>query len=89
LRDPAAIADRFFRASRGLPEISRHSLENWICLHKAMSDGTTFQHAGNVFTTRPGGLLLPFSGRPRGTHDYRRWMLPRNRTCRPGAGLAN
>jgi AraC-like DNA-binding protein len=71
-----------FRVSRGLPEISRHSLENWICLYQEMSDGATFQHAGNEFTTRPGDLLLtdptiPFSGRPRSVHDYRRWMLPR------------
>ncbi len=71
-----------FRVSRGLPEISRHGLENWISLYQELSDGSTFQHAGNEFTTRPGDLLLtdptiPFSFRPRGAHDYRRWMLPR------------
>ena len=71
-----------FRVSRGPLEISRHSLENWICLYQEMSDGATVQHAGNEFTTRPGDLLLtdptiPFSSRPRSVHDYRRWMLPR------------
>jgi AraC-like DNA-binding protein len=71
-----------FQVSRGLPEISRHSLENWICLYQEMSEGTTFQHAGNEFITRPGDLLLtdptiPFSGRPYGAHNYHRWMLPR------------
>ena len=65
-----------------MPEISRHSLENWICLYQEVSNGATFRHAGNEFTTRPGDLLLtdptiPSSSRPRGAHDYRRWMLPR------------
>ncbi len=71
-----------FRVSRGLPEISRHSLENWICLYQEVSDGASFQLAGNELTTRPGDLLLsdptmPFSCRPHTAHDYRRWMLPR------------
>jgi AraC-like DNA-binding protein len=71
-----------FRMSRGLPEISHRSLENWICLYQEISDGAAFQHAGNEFTTRPGDLVLtdptiPISGLPRSTHDYRRWMLPR------------
>ena len=71
-----------FRVLRGLPEIGRHSLENWICLYQELSDGAIFQHAGNEFNTRPGDLLLtdptiPFSSRPRSAHDYRRWMLPR------------
>ena len=71
-----------FRVSRGLPEISRLSLENWICLYQQVSDVATSQHAGNEFTTRPGDLLLtdptiPFSCRPRHMHDNRRWMLPR------------
>ena len=71
-----------FRVSRGPTEISRHSLEDWICLYQEMSDGAIFQLAGNQFTTRRGDLLLtdptiPFSGRPRTAHDYRRWMLPR------------
>ena len=68
--------------SRGLPEISQRSLEDWICLYQELSDGATFQHAGNEYTTHPGDLLLtdpeiPISGRPRSAHDYRRWMLPR------------
>jgi AraC-like DNA-binding protein len=68
--------------SRGLPEISQRSLEDWICLYQEVSDGAAFQHAGNEYTTRPGDLLLtdptiPISGRPRSAHDYRRWMLPR------------
>ena len=71
-----------FLVSRGLPEINRHGLENWICLYQEVSEGTAFQHAGNEFTTRPGDLLLtdptiPFSSRPHSAHDYRRWMLPR------------
>lgn len=71
-----------FQMSRGLPEISRHGLENWLCLYQELSDGATFRHGGNEFTTRPGDLLLtdptiPISGRPRSAHDYRRWMLPR------------
>jgi AraC-like DNA-binding protein len=68
--------------SRGLPEISQRSLEDWICLYQEVSDGAAFQHAGNEYTTRPGDLLLtdptiPISGRPRSAHNYRRWMLPR------------
>jgi AraC-like DNA-binding protein len=68
--------------SRGSPEISQRSLENWVCLYQEMSDGATFQYAGNEFTTRPGDLLLtdptiPISGRPHSEHDYRRWNLPR------------
>jgi hypothetical protein len=64
-----------FRVSRGLPEISRHSLENWICLYQEVSDGASLLHAGNEFTTRPGDLLLtdptiPFSSRPHSAHDY-------------------
>ncbi len=71
-----------FLVSRGLPEISRHGLENWICLYQEVSDGAAFQHAGNEFNTRRGDLLLtdptiPFSSRPLSAHDYRRWMLPR------------
>ncbi len=71
-----------FQVSRGLPEISRHGLENWICLYQQVSDRATFQHAGNEFTVHPGDLLLtdptiPFSCQPGSTHDYRRWMLPR------------
>ena len=71
-----------FLVSRGLPEISRNSLENWISLYQEESDGATFKHARNEFTTRSGDLLftdptLPFSCRPRSAHNYRRWMLPR------------
>lgn len=71
-----------FRVSRGLPEISRHSLENWISLYQEESDGATFKHARNEFMTRTGDLLLtdptlPFSFRPHSAHNYRRWMLPR------------
>jgi AraC-like DNA-binding protein len=71
-----------FRVSRGMPEISRHSLENWICLYQELSDGAAFQHARNEFTTRRDDLLLtdptiPICSRPRSVHDYRRWMLPR------------
>jgi hypothetical protein len=71
-----------FQVLRGLSEISRHSLENWICLYQEVSEGATFRHAGNEFITRPGDLLLtdptvPSSSRPRNEHDYRRWMLPR------------
>ena len=71
-----------FRMSRGLPEISQRSLEDWICLYQEASDGASFQHAGNEYTTRPGDLLvtdptIPISGQPRSAHDYRRWMLPR------------
>jgi AraC-like DNA-binding protein len=71
-----------FRVSRGLPEISRHGLQNWICLYQEMSDGAVFQHNGNEFTTGRGDLLLtdptiPIDSRPRSVHDYRRWMLPR------------
>ena len=72
-----------FQLLRGLPEISRHGLENWICLYQEVSDGAIFRHAGNEFTTRPGDLLLtdptiPFSSRPRSEHNYCRWMLPRS-----------
>ena len=83
---PCAVRMRLetgpFRVSRGLTEISRHGLENWLCLYQEMSDGATFQHGGNEFTTRPGDLLLtdptiPIDSRPRSAHDYRRWMLPR------------
>jgi AraC-like DNA-binding protein len=47
-----------------------------------MSDGATFRHAGNEFTTRPGDLLLtdptlPITSRPYSEHNYYRWMLPR------------
>jgi AraC-like DNA-binding protein len=71
-----------FAVSRGLPEINRHGWEDWIWLHQEMSDGAMFEHAGNEFIMRPGDLLLidptvPFSGRPRSVHDYRRWFLRR------------
>jgi len=50
--------------------------------YQEVSDGASFQHAGNEFTTRPGEILLtdptiPISSRPHSTHDYSRWMLPR------------
>ena len=71
-----------FLVSRGLPEISRHCLDSWICLYQEGSDGASFRHGGNEFTTRPGDLLvtdptLPFTSLPHSAHDYCRWMLPR------------
>ncbi len=78
----ARLKTGHYRMSRGLPEISRRSLENWICLYQELSDGATYQYAGNEFTTRPGDLVLtdptiPISGQPRSAYDYRRWNLPR------------
>jgi AraC-like DNA-binding protein len=78
----ARLKTGHFRMSRGLPEISQRSLENWICLYQEVSDGATFQYAGNEYTTRPGDLLLtdptiPISGQPCSAHHYRRWNLPR------------
>jgi AraC-like DNA-binding protein len=71
-----------FQVSRGLREINRRSWQGWIWLHQEMSDGATFRHAGNEFIMRQGDLLvtdptIPFSSRPRSSHDYCRWLLPR------------
>jgi AraC-like DNA-binding protein len=71
-----------FRVSRGVSDISRHRLDDWICLYEEMGDGAIFQYAGKDIRLRSGDLLLtdptiPFSSQPCGAHDYRRWLLPR------------
>jgi hypothetical protein len=83
-----------FRVSRGMPEISRHSLENWICLYQELSDGSAFEHAGKELPRARATCCSAIrrSHPPAGlaactTIAVGCCPVPgSNRTCRPGEG---